>query len=443
MPVDYVYRIEQPHVSGQLAKVCQRIADAEGVIGDVVTIQIGRDRSIREISVEVRDDGQAKRVAGMLAELQGVQVISYFDRALQAHVGGKLAVEVTKPVTTLQQVRDVYTPGVARVCLAIADDPPLANRFTMIGRTIAICTNGTRVLGLGSIGAVASMPVMEGKALFYRQLAGISAIPILIDAEEPDEFVDTVLRIAPGFGGIHLEDIRAPDCFEIEARLIEALDKPVMHDDVHGTAVATLAAALAACANVGVELTGSSVGQIGLGAAGLGIASLMVEAGARVVTASDPDESAHERARERGIEVGSFEQAMEADIVVATTGKPGLIAPEMVRDGQIILALTNPDPEISPTAALAAGAAFAADGASVNNVLGFPGIFRGALLAGASEISTGMKLAAARAIAALTSASELVPDALDLAVHEQVANAVTEAARAEGLARPERVPAGL
>jgi malate dehydrogenase (oxaloacetate-decarboxylating) len=216
-----------------------------------------------------------------------------------------------------------------------------------------------------------------------------------------------------------------------------------MHDDVHGTAVSTLAAALAACANVGVELTASSVGQIGLGAAGLGIASLMVEAGARVVTASDPDESAHARAMERGIEIGSLEQVMEADIVVATTGKPGLIEPGMVREGQIILALTNPDAEITPTAALAAGAAFAADGASVNNVLGFPGIFRGALLAGASEISTGMKLAAARAIAALTSASELVPDALDPKVHEQVAAAVNEAARTENLGRPERVPAGL
>ena len=443
MPVDYVYRVEQPHIPGQLAKVCQRIADAEGLIGDVVTVQIGRDRSIREISVEVRDDGQAKRVAGMLGELDGVQVISYFDRALQAHVGGKLAIEVVKPVSTLQQVRDIYTPGVARVCLAIADDPPLANRFTMIGRTIAICTNGTRVLGLGNIGAVASMPVMEGKALFYRQMAGISAIPILIDTEDPDEFVATVLRIATGFGAIHLEDIRAPDCFDIEARLIEALDVPVMHDDVHGTAVATLAAALAACANVGVELTNSSVGQIGLGAAGLGIASLMVEAGAKVVTASDPDEGAHARARERGVQVGSLDHVMEADIVVATTGKPGLIEAAMVREGQIILALTNPDPEISPTAALEAGAAFAADGASVNNVLGFPGIFRGAMLAGASEISTGMKLAAASAIAALTSASELVPDALDPKVHEQVASAVNDAARAEGLARPERVPAGL
>jgi len=442
--VDYVYRIEQPHVAGQLATTCQRIADAGGLIGDIVTVSLGRDRSIREVSVEVRDHGQAKRVAGTLQELDGVRVISYFDRALEAHIGGKLAMEVVNPVKSLQDMRDIYTPGVARVCTAIAQEPALARRFTMIGRTVAICTNGTRVLGLGNIGAVASMPVMEGKALFYRQMAGISAIPILIDTEDEDEFVESVIRIAPGFGGIHLEDIKVPECFEIERRLIDALDAPVMHDDVHGTAVATLAATLAACDQVGIKLEGSAVGQAGLGAAGLGIATLMVQAGAERVLAFDPDESSHERARDRGIEIAPFEQVMhDADIVVATTGRPGLIEPQMVRKGQVILALTNPDPEITPTAALDAGATFAADGTSVNNVLGYPGIFRGALATGAGEISTQMKLAAARAIASLTKESELVPDALDPAVHAEVADAVADAARAEGLARPERVPAGL
>jgi malate dehydrogenase (oxaloacetate-decarboxylating) len=345
---------------------------------------------------------------------------------------------------TLQHMRDVYTPGVARVCTAIAEDPALASRFTMIGRTVAICTNGTRVLGLGDIGPVASMPVMEGKALFYDQMAGISAMPILLDTSDVDEFVETVLRIAPGFGAIHLEDIRVPDCFEIEQRLIDALDEPVMHDDVHGTGVSALAGALAACEQVGLEFSEATVGQVGLGAAGFGIAATMVDGGATRVLASDPDESSHARAREAGVEIASFEEVMAScDVVVATTGVPGLIKPEMVRQGSVILALTNPEPEIHPAAALAAGAAYAADGTSVNNVLGFPGIFRGALASGASEISTGMKLAAARAIAGLTKASELVPDALDPAVHLAVAAAVEEAAQAEGLARPERVPSGL
>nr|MDQ3572426.1 NAD-dependent malic enzyme [Actinomycetota bacterium] len=408
MAVDYVYRLEQPHVAGQLARVCQTIADSLGLIGDVVTVQVGRDRSIREISVEVRDHDQAIRVRDALEALDGVSVISFHDRAVLAHEGGKLAIEVRNPVTTLQQVRDIYTPGVARVCTAIAESPQLANRLTMIGRTVAICTNGTRVLGLGNIGAVASMPVMEGKALFYRQMAGISAMPILIDTEDPEEFIETVLRIAPGFGAIHLEDIKVPDCFEIESRLIEALDIPVMHDDVHGTAVATLAAALAACDQVGIKLEDSTVGQVGLGAAGLGIAALMVEAGASRVIASDPDERSHERARARGIESASFDEVMAgARIVVATTGQPGLITPEHVREGQVVFALTNPDPEITPTAALEAGAAFAADGASVNNVLGYPGIFRGALLSGAEEINLPMKLAAAETIASLATGSEL------------------------------------
>jgi malate dehydrogenase (oxaloacetate-decarboxylating) len=442
--VDYVYRIDIPHVSGQLAKVCARIADAHGVIGDIVTISVGRERSIREISIELRDHGQAKTVAGGLAKLDGVRVISYLDRAIRAHEGGKLVVDLVREMKTLQDMRDVYTPGVARICTMIAEQPELAYRYTMIGRTVAICTNGSRVLGLGNIGPVASMPVMEGKAMFYRQMAGISAIPILIDTEDPDEFITSVERIAGGFGAIHLEDIKVPECFEIEARLIDSLDIPVMHDDVHGTAVATLAAALVACEQVGRDLEDATVGQIGLGAAGLGIATLMVDAGALVVLASDPNEESHERARERGIEVTSYEDVMaRADLVVATTGVAGLIKPEQIRQGQIIFALTNPDPEIAPRAALDAGAAFAADGSLVNNVLGFPGIFRGALSTGAETISTGMKLAAARAIASLTERSELVPDALDPAVHAEVAKAVAEAASAEGLARPNRVPAGL
>ena len=312
----------------------------------------------------------------------------------------------------------------------------------MIGRTVAICTNGTRVLGLGDIGPVASMPVMEGKAMFYRQLAGISAMPILIDADDPDTFVETVKRIAGGFGGIHLEDIRAPDCFEIEARLISELDIPVMHDDVHGTAVATLGAVLVACAQAGIELSESVVGQLGLGAAGFGIANLIREAGAKAGHRLRPPGGIARSARETPASRSrpSKRSWSAPGSSSPPPASPGLITPEMIRDGQIILALTNPDPEIAPKDAEAAGAAFAADGAMVNNVLGFPGIFRGALAAGSEVISTGMKLAAARTIAGLTAEAELVPDALDPAVHAEVARAVEEAARDEGHAHPERVP---
>jgi malate dehydrogenase (oxaloacetate-decarboxylating) len=288
------------------------------------------------------------------------------------------------------------------------------------------------------------MPVMEGKAIFYTQLADISAVPILVDTKDVDEFVETVVRIAPGFGGIHLEDISAPECFEIERRLIERLPQPVMHDDVHGTAVVTLAAAIAACRQAGRQLDRAVVGQIGLGAAGYGIASLIHDAGVKRVIATDPNPAAQEQAREHGIDIGSLEDVMAAaDVVVATSGRPGLIDPALVRDGQVILALTNPDPEIDPDAALAAGAAFAADGTSVNNVLGYPGIFRGALLAGATEINVQMKRAAAWAIAGLTVESELVPDVLDRRVHDCVAEAVRKAAIDCGVANPERAPAAL
>ena len=444
MALDYTYHIHMPHRTGQLARVAGAIAEGNGLIGDVDTINVGRDFSIREITLEVDDHAGAERVADLLNDLEDVEVLWFRDRALLKHDGGKLVVEATQPVRTVQDMRDVYTPGVARASMAIADDPSLARRLTMIGRSVAICTNGTRVLGLGDIGPVASMPVMEGKAVFYQQLAHVSAMPILIDTKDVDEFVETVKRIAPGFGGIHLEDISTPECFEIEARLIEALPQPVMHDDVHGTAVVSLAAAIVACRQAGLKLEDETVGQIGLGAAGFGIASLMVDGKARRVLASDPNEETHERARKKGIEITDMEALMsEADVVVATTGVSGLIKPEMVREGQVVLALTNPYPEIEPEDAIEAGAAFAADGTDVNNVLGYPGIFRGALLAGAGEINLEMKLAAAETLANLAEGSNLIPDTLDPNVHEQVADAVRKAAVESGVARPDRTPMGL
>jgi malate dehydrogenase (oxaloacetate-decarboxylating) len=442
--LDCTYRVQIPHRSGQLAKVMASIAEGDGLIGDVVTISVGRETSLREITVEVRDSEQAERIADLIDSLEGMRVLWFQDRALIRHEGGKLQIDAVHPVHTLQEMRDVYTPGVARVCLAIAAKPELAGRYTMIARSVAICTNGTRVLGLGDIGPVASMPVMEGKAVFYRQFARISAMPVLIDSHDVDEFVETVVRIAPTFGGIHLEDISAPECFEIERRLIELLPAPVMHDDVHGTAVVSVAAAIVACRHAGIELRAATVGQLGLGAAGFGIASLMVDGGVQRVVAFDPQEASHARARDKGIEIASMDDVMrEADVVVATTGRPGLIEPPMVRKGQVILALSNPDPEIGPEQAEAAGAAFAGDGRSVNNVLGYPGIFRGALQAGAREINVEMKLSAARAIAEKAGEDELVPDALDQRVHDAVAKAVREAAERTGAARPELAAAGL
>lgn len=444
MSLDCTYRIQLPHQPGSLSKVTGAIGEEEGLIGDVNTLNVGRDASIREITIEVTDYEHAERVAESLGSLDGVEVLWFQDRALLKHDGGKLKIEALRPVKTVQDMRDVYTPGVARACEAISEDSAQASQLTMIGRSIAICTNGTRVLGLGDIGPTASMPVMEGKAVFYGQLVGVSAMPILVDTKDVDEFVETVVRIAPTFGGIHLEDISAPECFEIEARLKKELAQPVMHDDVHGTAVVSVAAAIVACRNAGLKLNNEVVGQIGLGAAGFGIASLMVDAGVEKVIAADPNEDSHARAEEQGIEITPLEDLLQrARVVVATTGVSGLIKPEMVQDGQVILALTNPHPEIEPESALEAGAAFAADGTSVNNVLGYPGIFRGALMAGSREINGEMKLAAASAIADLTAESELVPNALDQEVHRKVADAVCKAAHDSGVANPGRIPAGL
>jgi malate dehydrogenase (oxaloacetate-decarboxylating) len=442
--IDFTYRLRQSHRQGQIAKIATAIAEAHGLIGDIATVNLTRSQSVREITIECRDDEHASQIADAIAGTEGVTLLWCRNRALMKHEGGKLTIEPVRRVETIQQMRDVYTPGVAQACKAIAADDRKASDYTMIGRTVAICTNGTRVLGLGDIGPRASMPVMEGKAVFYRQFAGISAMPILIDTKDVDEFVQTVRRIAPGFGGIHLEDIEAPECFEIERRLIDALDQPVMHDDVHGTAVVTLSAALVGCKRADKEFKDVTVGQLGLGAAGFGIAELMKAAGANRVIASDPDESSHARAREKGIETVDYETLMnDADVVVATTGQPGLIEADHVHDGQIVLALTNPEPEIMPKQALDAGAAFAADGSAVNNVLGYPGIFRGALLAGADSINQEMKVAAAHAIAALAEESELVPDVFDEKVHERVAAAVQEAAEASGAADPDRAAAGL
>ncbi|MBV9414865.1 MAG: hypothetical protein JO363_07815 [Solirubrobacterales bacterium] len=308
--LDFTYRVQIPHRVGQLAKVASAIADGDGIIGDIVTVSLAREHSVRDITLEVRDAAQAEQIAERLGALDGVTVVWHQDRALLRHVAGKLTISARWPVRTVQEMRDVYTPGVARVCTAIAGQPELAAHYTMISRTVAICTNGTRVLGLGNIGPLASMPVMEGKAVFYDQFARISAMPILIDTADVETFVETVVRIAPTFGGIHLEDISAPECFEIERRLIERLPQPVMHDDVHGTAVVTLAALIAASRYARVELASATVGQLGLGAAGYGIASLMVDGGVRRVIAFDPQEASHARAREHGIEISTMERVM-------------------------------------------------------------------------------------------------------------------------------------
>jgi len=414
---------------GYLGRLCSAIGQAGGNIGEIETISLGLVRNTRDLTVYVDDDAQLQRVLEAIRPLQGIELAEVVDEVLKRHEGGKIAVTSRYPLNTIADMRKVYTPGVAGVCRLIQSNPALAHRYTSIGNTVAIVTNGTAILGLGPIGPVAGMPVMEGKAVLLERLVGINGVPILLTTRDVAEFVDTVIQIAPTFAAINLEDVAAPDCFEIETRVQAALDIPVMHDDQHGTGVVVLASILRACALSGLTLSGQTVGVIGLGAAGIGISKLLHSYGIKHLIGTDLKDEAMRMLEQVGGVRETLEGVMaQATIVVATTGAPGLIRPHLVRKGQVILALSNPNAEIRPEDALAAGAAFAVDGKVVNNALSFPGMFRGALDARARRITEAMKIAAAEAITARAPEGELVPEILDRSVHAAVAQAVAAAA---------------
>ncbi|MCY7752163.1 NAD-dependent malic enzyme [Bacillus haynesii] len=426
--------LEIPSAPGNLGKVTTAIGLAGGDIGEVETIKVGPNYTMRNITVQVEHEEQLTEILEVIRNLkEGIHLHTVSDDVLAAHEGGKIRMKSKMPIRSLADLRRVYTPGVANVCELIKEEPQKANIYTGIGNSVAIVTDGTAILGLGDIGPVAGMPVMEGKAALFDQLADISGVPILLDTNDPDEIVRTVKNFAPGFSGILLEDIGSPHCFEIEERLKNDLNIPVMHDDQHGTAVVTLAAAISAAKSAGVDLKQAHVGQIGLGAAGVAICRMFMAYGVKRVVGTDKSLEAMARLENYGGHAAeSIEELMEScDIIVATTGVPGLINKKWVREGQVILALSNPKPEIEPEDALEAGAAYAADGRSVNNVLGFPGIFRGVLNAGADSISHPMLVAAAEAIASCTKQGDLVPHPLNPEVHEIVAKAVERVALSE------------
>ncbi len=431
MKIPEVLQIEVVHRAGSLAQVLGVVAEAGLLVENLVAVDRGPDRTIWELTTDLDEDFDRTQL-DRISDLPIARLLGTSDRVFTLHEGGKIETSSRLNIETDQLLRDIYTPGVARVCLAIRDDPSLQRQYTGIASSVAIVTDGTAILGLGDIGPVAGMPVMEGKAALFQQLAGLSGVPILVEPGAVDEIVDAVARIAPTFGAIQLEDIAAPACFEIERALAARLDRPVLHDDQHGTAVVALAALLTATRSHDLDLTACVVGQIGLGAAGIGIARLLQHHGVRRLIGTDLRDDAVATFTTLGGEARDLETLMaEADVVIATTGARGLVRPDWVRDGQLILALTNPDPEIEPQVALAHGARYAADGKAVNNVLGFPGLFRGALDAHAPAFSREMLAAAAARLSSLAIGDHLVPDALDRAVHAQVAAAVYDAALAE------------
>ncbi|HEX7299931.1 MAG TPA: NAD-dependent malic enzyme [Solirubrobacteraceae bacterium] len=457
-------RLEIAHRPGMLGQVASAIGRAGGIIGAVDLVEVSDDVLLRDITVDAAGQEQWDAIIAALDELDGVRVVDTTDRTFLLHVGGKIEQRNKHPLRTRDDLSMAYTPGVARVCQAIAADRDKAFQYTIKRNTVAVVSDGTAVLGLGDIGPEAAMPVMEGKAMLFKEFAGVDAFPICLDTKDADEIVETVRRIAPGFGGINLEDISAPRCFEIEDRLKEALDIPVFHDDQHGTAVVVLAALINACKLTGRELTDLHVLVTGLGAAGVAVTKILMAAGVTHVVGADskglvstarPDYAdgsmnAIKRwyAEHTNPEklTGRPAEALEGtDLFIGLSGARIFPAEELrkMNDEAMVFAMANPTPEVSPEEA-APYARIVATGRSdypnqINNVLCFPGLFRGALDVRAHEITEEMKMAAARAIADVIPESELredyiVPSVFNRDVAPAVAAAVAEQAKEQGAA---------
>ena len=454
-------RIEIVDRPGMLGKVAGAIGEAGGTIGAIDLVEVG-ERLVRDITVEGADRNHWSAILAAIAAVAGARVIDSTDRTFLMHVGGKIELKNKYPVKTRDDLSMAYTPGVARVCKAIHDDPDKAFQYTIKRNTVAVVSDGTAVLGLGDIGPRAAMPVMEGKAMLFKEFAGVDAFPICLDTKDTEEIIRTCKLIAPGFGGINLEDISAPRCFEIEDRLKAELDIPVFHDDQHGTAVVVLAALLNACKLTGRDLMDLRVLVVGLGAAGIAVSKILIQAGVReilgcdsqgIVSTKRPDYldgtmNATKRwyAETTNPEAiaGTPADAIEGmDLFIGLSGAR-VMPPEALakmRTNAMVFAMANPNPEVSPEEA-AQYARIIATGRSdypnqINNVLCFPGVFRGALDVRAPQITEAMKMAAARAIAQIIDEADLredyiIPSAFNRDVAPAVAAAVAAEARASG-----------
>lgn len=453
-------RVEIDNKIGMFARIATAISSGGGDLGAVDIVRVEKGKIIRDITVNARDEAHEKSIVKAIKTVAGVKVLRVMDRTFFAHQGGKIAITNKLPVRDRNDLSKVYTPGVARVCLDIQETPQHAYRYTIKGNSVAVVSDGTAVLGLGDIGPLASLPVMEGKAMIFKEFAGIDAFPVLLATKDVDEIVGTIKNIAPAFGGINLEDIAGPRCFDVESRLRKLLDIPVFHDDQHGTAVVVLAALI----NVG-RLLKRDIGRLkiviaGAGAAGTATAKILIASGVRDIVVCDragalsADRRGMDRYRRALARMtnprkvrGTVGDALKGADVFIGLSAPNIISADdvkrMARD-PVIFALANPDPEIAPEEALPL-ARIMATGRSdypnqINNMLGFPGIFRGLLDVRARGVNEEVKLAAAQAIARVVAGSELtedyiIPSIFDRNVVSSVSEAVSAAARKTGLAR--------
>ena len=448
------------NVPGTLGRLCSAIGEAGGNIGALDGFDVRGPELRRNLVVHCRDEAHQQRVVEAVRALPGVTLVDWWDRTFRMHEAGKIHVLTTSPVNDRDDLSMAYTPGVARVCNAIAADPVLSHKYTIRKNTVAIVSNGTAVLGLGDIGPEGAMPVMEGKALLFKEFGGVDGFPICINARTADEVVDLVERIAPTFGGINLEDIKAPECFEIEERLKASLDIPVFHDDQHGTAVVTLAALWNSLKITGKKMEDLSVVIAGIGAAGVAIGKILINAGIGEIVGADRVGAIYKGRSEMNFakewfaentnpsrKMGTISEILAgADVFIGVSGPDLITAADlrtMAKD-PIVFAMANPDPEIRPEAADGLAAVMATGRSDypnqINNVLAFPGIFRGALDANATDITENMKLAAAKAIAEAVTDADLspkfvVPSVFDHTIVQRVAPAVAEAAVADGVIR--------
>ena len=454
-------RVRLSSRAGSLGELTTAIGRAGGDIGAIDIVTVGNNFIIRDITVSSVSSTHGEQIVEAVKDVDGVELLQVSDRTFLMHLGGKIEVVSKVPLKTRADLSMAYTPGVARICDAIAKDPEKVFTLTIKKNTVAIVTDGTAVLGLGDIGPAAALPVMEGKAMLFKEFAGVDAFPICLNTKDPDEIVRTVKAISTVFGGINLEDISAPRCFQIEERLREELDIPVFHDDQHGTAVVVLAALINALKLVGKKMSDVKVIVNGVGAAGVACTKIIMAAGVKNIVGCDQTGALYRGRRENmnwmkdwyaqntnlDEEKGTVHDVIKGADVFFGLSVPGVIDAEDVKnmaEKPIVFAMANPVPEIMPEDA-APYVAVMATGRSdypnqINNVLSFPGIFRGALACRAARINEEMKLAASHAIAGIISDTELhpeyiVPSVFDKRVAEAVAHEVEAAAQQTGVAR--------